>query len=217
MFTRRTSAPLRHKVCLLVAAWLLASLVSPAGWAGDLVSEYFSGLESIEADFTQTVVDSAGEQVQDSEGQVWIQRPGRFRWDYRTPYRQLIVADGKQLWTYDEDLEQATVKELDAALSSTPAMLLSGYRPLSEVMAWEPDGQADGYTWFRLRPRAQDAAVENVRIAFKNRQLARIEVIDGFGNHTRIHFINIQRNNKLDSGLFHLKLPEGTDIIGATP
>jgi outer membrane lipoprotein carrier protein len=205
-----------HLPCLALAGWLLAAL-APAVARADLIDEYFSGLESIQADFVQTVVDSAGEQVQDSKGRVWIERPGRFRWDYQTPYRQLIVADGTQLWTYDEDLEQATVKTMDAALSSTPAMLLSGYRPLSEVMVWEPDTDNDQYTWFRLHPKEKDSAVEKVRIGFDGKQLAIIEVVDGFGNHTRIRFSNLQRNQKLDRGLFQLQLPEGTDIIGAKP
>ena len=196
--------------------WLLAGLI-PVVVQADLVSDYFSGLETIQADFVQTVVDSDGETVQDSQGHVWMQRPGRFRWDYRTPYHQLIVADGKRLWTYDEDLEQATVKDLDAALSSTPAMLLSGYRPLAEVMDWEPDSDNDRYTWFRLHPKERDSAVEKVRIAFDGGELAIIEVVDGFGNHTRIRFSNMLRNQKLDDGLFQLKLPEGTDIIGAAP
>ncbi|MGD8935500.1 MAG: outer membrane lipoprotein chaperone LolA [Thiogranum sp.] len=195
---------------------LLAGL-TPVVVQADLVSDYFSGLETIQADFVQTVVDSGGETVQDSQGHVWMQRPGRFRWDYRTPYHQLIVADGKRLWTYDEDLEQATVKDLDAALSSTPAMLLSGYRPLAEVMDWEPDSDNDRYTWFRLHPKERDSAVEKVRIAFDGGELAIIEVVDGFGNHTRIRFSNMRRNQKLDDGLFQLKLPEGTDIIGAAP
>lgn len=203
-------------ILLGLLALLLGGL-SPGLVLADLVSEYFSGLESVQADFVQTVVDSGGEQVQDSRGHVWMQRPGRFRWDYRTPYRQLIVADGERLWTYDEDLEQATVKALDTALSSTPAMLLSGYRPLAEVMQWEVDKDNDGYTWFRLRPRDNDAAVEKVRIAFDAKQLAIIEVVDGFGNHTRIRFSAMQRNQKLDSGLFHLQLPPGTDIIGDQP
>jgi outer membrane lipoprotein carrier protein len=215
MLHRLTSRRLPGR--LLALAVCLLTAVPATVWAGDLVSDWFSGLESIHADFTQTVVDSAGEQVQDSQGEVWIQRPGRFRWDYRTPYRQLIVSDGKKLWTYDEDLEQATVKDLDAALGSTPAMLLSAYRPLSEVMSWEADGEADGYTWFLLHPRTEDASVESVRIGFDGRQLKRIDVVDGFGNHTRIRFSGMQRNDRLDSGLFHLQLPEGTDIIGASP
>lgn len=202
---------------LALLVWLPVALAPAAGNAADLVSEWFAGLASVEADFTQTVVDSAGEQIQDSQGRVWMQRPGRFRWDYRTPYHQLIVSDGKQLWTYDEDLEQATVKTLDSALSSTPAMLLSGYRPLSEVMTWAPQGEVDGFLWFRLQPREKDASVENVRIGFRDRQLDTIEVVDGFGNHTRIRFANVQRNHKLDDGLFQLQLPPGTDIIGSQP
>jgi outer membrane lipoprotein carrier protein len=197
---------------LLVVTGLLSLPVR-----ADLVSDYFAGLESVQGDFSQTVVDSTGETVQDSQGQVWIQRPGRFRWDYRTPYHQLIVADGKRLWTYDEDLEQATVKKLDAALSSTPAVLLSGYRPLSEVVTWEPEPGNDAYSWFRLRPRESDTSVDTVRLGFDGKDLALIEVVDGFGNHTRIRFSNLRRNEKLDSSLFNLQLPEGTDIIGDTP
>jgi outer membrane lipoprotein carrier protein len=194
---------------------LLGLSVASRQVSADPVADYFSGLNSFQASFSQSVIDSNGEQIQDSSGQVWIQRPGRFRWSYQTPYSQLIVADGKQLWTYDEDLEQATVKTIDEALSSTPAMLLSGFRPLAEVVSWAEDSGNDAYRWYRLTPRESDAAVEQVRIGFdKQGELALIEVKDDFGNHTRIRFSHIKRNAKLDSGLFKLQLPEGTDIIG---
>jgi outer membrane lipoprotein carrier protein len=185
--------------------------------AADLVADYFAGLDSFHSQFIQTVIDSDGQQLQRSEGEVWIQKPGRFRWDYRKPYRQLIVADGERLWTYDEDLEQATVKPVDEALSSTPAMLLSGYRPLSEVMTWRPAGSEEGERWFSLDPKQPDTAVEKVRIGFEKDQLAIIEVTDGFGNHTRIQFSRIQRNKAIDEGLFRLELPADTDIIGDAP
>ena len=181
----------------------------------DPVADYFSSLDNFQASFVQNVVDSDGEQIQNSTGQVWIQRPGRFRWVYQTPYSQLIVADGEQLWTYDEDLEQATVKAIDDALSSTPAMLLSGFRPLSEVVSWTEDSGNDAYRWYRLTPKQTDAAVEQVRIGFdKQGELAVIEVRDDFENHTRITFTDVKRNVKLDASLFKLQLPEGTDIIG---
>jgi len=184
----------------------------------DPVADYFSSLDNFQANFSQSVVDSGGEQIQNSSGEVWIQRPGRFRWSYQHPYSQLIVADGKQLWTYDEDLEQATVKAIDEALSSTPAMLLSGFRPLSEVVSWAEEPGNDIYRWYRLTPKEADAAVEQVRIGFdKQGELALIEVQDDFENHTRISFSNVKRNIKLDAGLFELKLPEGTDIIGSDP
>ena len=86
-----------------------------------------------------------------------------------------------------------------------------------EVMVWEPEPGNDAYTWFRLRPRESDAAVETVRLGFDGTELALIEVVDGFDNHTRIRFSNLRRNEKLDGGLFELNLPEGTDIIGDTP
>ena len=153
------------------------------------------------------------ERLQDAQGRVWMQRPGRFRWDYETPYRQLIVADGEHLWTYDEDLEQATVEPVDDALSSTPAMLLSGFRPLDEVMRWQETGTRDGRTWYRLDPKQQDTAVEEVQIAFDAGQLAIIEVRDGFGNHTRIGFSDITRNQSIDPDRFRIQLPPGTHTL----
>lgn len=185
--------------------------------AGDLVAEYFSQLDTFQSSFSQTVTDSNGELVQDAQGRVWIQRPGRFRWDYETPYRQLIVADGERLWTYDEDLQQATVEQVDEVLSSTPAMLLSGFRPLQEVMRWSRTGERDGKTWYRLDPKQEDTAVEEVHIAFDAGQLAIIEVRDGFGNHTRMRFSDITRNQPIDPGRFRIQLPPDTDIIGDSP
>jgi outer membrane lipoprotein carrier protein len=203
-----------HLFCL--ALWM-AACASQRVLADDLVADYFAGLDTFQSQFIQTVIDSDGQQVQRSVGTVWIQKPGRFRWDYQTPYRQLIVADGKQLWTYDEDLEQATVKAVDEALSSTPAMLLSGFRPLSDVMTWRQSGTENGERWFSLDPKQPDSAVEKVRIGFENDQLSIIEVTDSFGNHTRIQFSQTKRNQAIDQGLFKLELPPDTDIIGDSP
>ena len=197
---------------------LLSLPIANVSAFADQVGDYFSNLDSFQANFSQSVIDSSGELIQDATGQVWIKRPGRFRWDYQSPYSQLIVADGKRLWTYDADLEQATVTTIDETLSSTPAMLLSGYRPLSEVMSWVEDPGNDIYRWYRMTPKQADAAVEQVRIGFdKQGELALIEVHDDFGNHTRIRFSNVKSNGNLDTGLFELEFPAGTDIIGAEP
>ncbi len=196
---------------------LLTSLSAHNAPGADLVAEYFSGLDTFHSEFAQTVTDSNGELLQDARGRVWIQRPGLFRWDYQTPYRQLIIADGERLWTYDEDLEQATVESVDAVLSSTPAMLLSGFRPLEDVMDWTGSGERDGKSWYRLDPKQEDAAVEEVQIGFEDGQLAIIEVHDGFGNHTRIRFTEITRNQSIDPAQFRIQLPADTDIIGDLP
>jgi outer membrane lipoprotein carrier protein len=208
---------MKSLVYLFCSALLLAACASQRVFADDLLGDYFSALDTFQSQFIQTVIDSDGQQVQRSEGMVWILKPGRFRWDYQKPYRQLIVADGKQLWTYDEDLEQATVKPVDEALSSTPAMLLSGFRPLSDVMTWQQTGSENGERWFSLDPKQADSAVEKVLIGFTDEQLSIIEVTDSFGNHTRIQFSQIKRNEALDQGLFKLELPPDTDIIGNSP
>jgi len=205
----------RLRYAALVLLFLAGTAHTAA--AGDLIADYFSQLDTFQSSFSQTVTDSNGELVQDAQGRVWIQRPGRFRWDYETPYRQLIVADGERLWTYDEDLQQATVERVDEVLSSTPAMLLSGFRPLQEVMRWSQTGERDGKTWYRLDPKQEDTAVEEVQIAFDAGQLAIIEVRDGFGNHTRMRFSDITRNQPIDPGRFRIQLPPDTDIIGDSP
>jgi len=189
----------------------------PFAVSADQVSDYFAGMETFEANFTQRVVDTNSEVLQKSSGEVWISKPGHFRWNYRRPYQQLIVSDGKQLWNYDEDLEQASVSPVDATLTSTPAMLLSGLRPLSEVMNTRPLGKENGRDWYRLEPKDQDAAVEAVRIGFLNGRLEVIEVRDSFGNQTRIQFTDIKLNQALDPALFRLELPPGTDVIGNPP
>ena len=200
-----------------VVALLLVGLWTQTSAAADLIADYFSGLDTFQSGFAQTVTDSNGETVQEAQGRVWIERPGRFRWDYEAPYSQLIVADGERLWTYDEDLQQATVERVDEVLSSTPAMLLSGFRPLEEVMRWSETGTRDGKIWYRLDPKQQDAAVEEVQIAFEGGQLAVIEVRDGFGNLTRMLFSDIIRNQPIDPGRFRIELPPDTDIIGDKP
>ena len=194
---------------------LLAALaLSLTAQAEDFIADYFAGLETFQASFTQHVVDSTGAEMQNSDGTVWIERPGRFRWDYVTPFRQELVANGKKLWTYDADLEQATVRPVDEALSSTPAMLLSGYRPVSEVMDWKAIGTEGGLQWYELKPKKADASVETVRIAFQVDELSVIEVVDSFGNNTRIRFSDIRKNQPIDAKRFTFTPPPGTDVIG---
>ncbi len=197
----------------LALAWMLTPFAAQA----DPVNDYFAGLKTFEANFTQQVVDANGGTLQDAGGKVWISTPGRFRWNYQAPYKQLIVSDGEQLWNYDADLEQASVSPVDDTLTSTPAMLLSGVRPLSEVMSTSSLGETQGVDWYQLNPKNQDAAVEQVKIGFRNNQLEVIEVRDGFGNQTRIRFTDIKLNQALDTTLFRLELPPGTDVIGTLP
>lgn len=176
--------------------------------------DFFSDLDTLQADFDQQVMDGNRQLLQSSKGHMWIQRPGRFRWNYESPYRQQLVADGKHLWSYDEDLEQVTVQPAAEVITSTPAMLLSGGKPLESLFTIEPIPGTDGSQSVMLVPVKDDSNVIRLFVHFTGNTLTRIDAEDSFGNTTLFSFTNMQRNSKLDSTLFSFTPPAGTDVIG---
>ena len=132
---RAVSRCVRLLTAALCLAWLPAV---PADDSDTTVQAFFNELDTLQADFHQEVRDVDNTVQQVSDGKVWIQRPGRFRWDYASPYRQQQVSDGERLWSYDEDLEQVTVQPIGEVLSATPAMLLGGSQPLEVIFTVEP-------------------------------------------------------------------------------
>ncbi len=202
-------------VRLSIAVLLLATMAqAQAQDALDTVRNYFAELTSLQAGFHQKVVDADNILQQVSDGQMWIQQPGKFRWNYETPYRQQIVSDGKHLWSYDEDLEQVTVQPVDKVLGATPAMLLSGLQPVEEVFEMEALPAADGLLHIRLQPRSDDSNINEIHLYFVNDALARIEALDGFGNTTTFDFAGLLRNADLEAKLFHFEPPPGVDVVG---
>ena len=196
----------------LLNGLLLWALCLPGARAEtpDLVQQFFSGLRTLQADFDQRVVDSNNQLLQSSQGHMWIMRPGRFRWDYETPYRQQLVADGQRLWSYDEDLEQVTVQAAAEVLTATPAMLLSGDQPLDDVF----NIQASGPDSVQLTPKSDDSNVTGLQLYFAGKLLQRITAQDNFGNTTTLTFFNLERNPELQATLFHFKPPAGADVVG---
>lgn len=213
---KAVTSPLRPvwRRCRGLLAWLLLLPVpvAGAGWDAAKVEAYFTGLESFHAQFTQRVVDSEGVVVQSASGEVWIKRPGRFRWNYAAPFEQQVVADGKRLWTYDPELEQATVKPVTEVLSITPAVLLSGLRPFKEMVTVQALGRDDT---FRLLPVDPQESVQGLRVSFAGDQLASIHLKDSFGNTTDIRFSDPQLNRPVADSVFRVELPDNTDLLGA--
>lgn len=209
----------KHPVGLQITGCLtmLFSLFVGAAHAGEAVDRLnaFIGSEgAIRGEFVQTVQDAAFSQPEKSRGTLAMQR-GKFRWDYQSPYQQLIVADGKYLWIYDVDLEQVIVKELDEALGDTPALLLSGGSSLNERFNVEELFQPqEDLLWVRLLPREADPSFKELRFAFGPRHLARMELVDGFGQVTRLDFSNMERGVVLPADTFNFVPPEGVDLVG---
>jgi outer membrane lipoprotein carrier protein len=198
--------------CLLLC--LTATTAGAGTAAPDYVQDFFHGLKTLQADFDQQVIDSDRHLIQSSRGHMWIMRPGRFRWDYEAPYRQQLVADGERLWSYDEDLEQVTVQPAAEVLTATPAMLLSGERPLEEVFVLEEAGTVPGEQSVRLLPKTDDSNLTALKLVFASGSISRIEARDSFGNTTIFSFTNLERNPELAAGIFRFVPPVGADVIG---
>lgn len=179
----------------------------------DKLNTFNTGVNSLSADFNQTLYDSDGEAVQESSGKLLIQRPSRFRWDYIKPYPQLLLADGKRFWIYDSDLEQVTVKRISEALGSAPSMLLSGKGSLEDDFIIQDLGEKDGMLWVELFPRKSESDFKLLRLAFKQ-QIHIMEFQDSLGQLTRIRFDNLKTNIELDPNQFVFHVPKGADVVG---
>ena len=185
-----------------------------AGPATDKLDDFFANIKSMKADFHQVLLDGKGKPVKEAEGTLVMQRPGKFRWDYVAPFKQLIVADGKKIWIYDSELEQATVKPMDATLGDTPALLLSGDRPLKDNFMITDLGIIDGQDWVELKPKGGDSGFERVRLGFGKEDIEVLELLDNFGQTTKLNFTKLRRNPNVDADLFNFIPPAGVDVIG---
>jgi outer membrane lipoprotein carrier protein len=191
------------------------ALAQDAGGAVARVEAYLASVKTLSADFAQVVRNRDGQVVDRASGTLSLSRPNRFRWDYQKPYLQTIVADGERLWLYDSDLEQVTVRALEAGLGSTPAMLLSGSGKVGDAfssVALEREGE---WTWARLRPKQENSDFDRVSLAFDARgELAAMELSDKLGQATVIEFGKVRRNPALEASLFRFVPPPGADVIG---
>ena len=193
-----------------------ADAAASAAAAAD-VEKYLSGLATWSADFTQTIDDSSGKTLRSAAGRLYLQRPGKFRWDYTQPSEQLVLADGKQIWFYDKDLAQANVREMDATLASTPASLLSGGGAVSSQFDITALPSAGGLQWFQLIPKHADTDFQLVRIGFNKGELDSMFLADKLGQVTKLNFTHPVRNAKFPPDLFSFTPPPGVDVIGRDP
>ncbi|MGH8657226.1 MAG: outer membrane lipoprotein chaperone LolA [Gammaproteobacteria bacterium] len=206
---------MKRSDCLIV--WLLVC-ASPAGAWGkgrDHLDSFLRDFKTLTAKFEQTLLSEQGQQLEASRGQVYLQRPGLFRWDYSAPYQQSIVADGERVWVYDKDLEQVSVKPFDAAVTETPALLLSGSTDIDREFEVSELGKADGLEWMRLKPRKEQAQYALIRLGFAGPRVEVMELFDNFGQTTRIVFSGEKRNGRIDPALFKFVPPPGVDVLDA--
>jgi outer membrane lipoprotein-sorting protein len=199
--------------------------------ASSKLESFVSATHSVEANFTQKVMDRSGHTLQQLSGYMQFVRPNKFRWSYQKPYQQLIVGDGERFWLYDADLNQVTEKKLGDALGSSPAALLSGSSQIEQEFALrnikcqEARGGADhrackdgvdveGLEWLEAIPRAQDSSIDKMRLAFNAQSdLVMMALFDSLGHVTVLRFSNLKRNPSLAPQLFKFEPPRGADVL----
>ena len=202
-------------VCLL---GLSASAVTMASTADDVAAEQrvervLGQLRSLRSQFEQTLAGARGEVLERASGMLYLEKPNRFRWNYTSGVRQIIVSDGERIWLYDQELDQVTVRALSQSLAATPAMLLSGAGRVSDSFRVSELGHYEGLDWIKLLPKTTDTDFREIRLGFSTRELARMTLKDKLGQSTELKFIGLERNPALDDALFHFVPPPGVDVI----
>jgi outer membrane lipoprotein carrier protein len=204
---------------------LLASTVvflAAAAHADGLTAleNFVKNARSGRADFTQVVSAPArqGEaaRTKTSTGQFEFVRPNRFRFEYRKPFAQTIVADGQTVWLYDVDLNQVTARKQAQLLGSTPAALIAASPDLNTLrrdydLQNAPD--RDGLQWVQATPKQKDGQLSSVKVGFRSGDLAALEILDGFGQMSVMKFDKVQLNVQLPAGAFDFKPPQGADVV----
>ncbi|MDO9094216.1 MAG: outer membrane lipoprotein chaperone LolA [Rubrivivax sp.] len=198
------------------AAALLALMLSFAATARadavDTLREFVRDVKTGQAAFSQTVTSADGARKKTSSGDFEFSRPNRFRFSYTKPFEQLIVADGEKVWIYDTDLNQASSRKVAQALGSTPAALLAGASLEPDFML-KAEPSRDGLEWALATPRAKDGAFQSMRVGFKGKQLAVVEIVDSFGQRSRLDFQRFTANAAVAPERFRFVPPPGADVI----
>ncbi|TAN10174.1 MAG: outer membrane lipoprotein chaperone LolA [Burkholderiaceae bacterium] len=205
---------------VFAAALALAAPMTALANGLDSLAAFIQNAKNGRADFTQTVTSppaaDGASRVRKSSGQFDFQRPGQFRFDYRKPFEQIIVADGKTLWYYDVELNQITERQQTQALAQTPAALIASASNLKALeaeftLAAVPD--RDGLQWVKATPKTPGGQLKEVEIGFNGDKLAALEILDAFGQRSVLRFSRVEVNVGLPAGIFQFKVPAGVDVL----
>jgi outer membrane lipoprotein carrier protein len=203
------------------ALFLIAACAISARAGGlDSLESFVKTVKTGKAEFTQVVTAPAKEgqaaRSKTSSGSFEFARPSRFKFVYKKPFEQTIVADGQTLWLYDVDLNQVTARKQAQALGSTPAALIAAAPDLKSLQAdfaLVDAADKDGLQWVQGTPKNKDSQLQLVRVGFKQEQLAVLEIQDSFGQRSVLTFTGFQPNVSLDAAAFQFKPPAGADVV----
>lgn len=205
---------MHHLRCSLVfLLFCLMPAISHAS-ATDSLNAFIKDARTVQAEFSQTLLDKSAQVIQESTGTMLFERPGKFRWIYKTPYEQLIVGDGDKVWFYDEDLNQVTVRQLDLAIGSSPAALLAGNSAIEENFEIAELGMQSQIEWLEAVPKTSESSFEFIQLGFSQNGMLQLMVLrDNFGQTTLLTFTDLKQNIDLPTDTFTFVPPDDADVI----
>lgn len=211
----------RHSLFIALSGLLLISSIFAAEPGMDseaegkaLVENFVLNIRTLQGRFEQSLVDADNQIVETSSGTLEIQRPGQFRWSYVEPYEQVLVADGLNVWSYDVDLAQVTVKPQFEVLRNTPALLLGGSEDALDQFEYVGSFGDRGTVWIRLRPKDTDSGFNKVELGFTDGNLTRMMFSDNLEQTTLIALFDVSLNEDIDAERFQFEPPEDVDVVG---
>ena len=181
------------------------------------LENFYSSVNTLTAQFRQTVFDTDQQIIDQSRGVLYIARPGKFRWEYSSPLPQNIISDANKIWIHDIELEQVTIRNYQQTLAGTPAELLAGSGDIgSQYELSTIDEPTDELEWLLLKPKLDDTQFEEIRIGFKDSKLVKMRLTDSFERTTQLIFDELEENAPINLSLFTFAVPDNVDVIDNT-
>ncbi len=208
---------IRTFILLIVVAFAGADVAaqSSADELGEtLVRNFITNVITLQGSFDQSLIDADGIVVDVTSGTLEIERPTRFRWSYSEPYEQWLIADGLNVWSYDLDLQQVTVKPQQDALANTPALLLGGAKDALAHFNFGGTTVEEVTTWVRLEPKDENSGFNRVELGFIDGELLRMMFFDNLQQITMVALHDVTVNEPIDAERFEFSVPDGVDVVG---
>jgi outer membrane lipoprotein carrier protein len=180
------------------------------------LDKIIQSINTLQGNFSQTLHNDKGEVLQKSTGNYFIKKPNKFYWDYKTPYKQLVISNGKSLWLYDTELEQVTLKNAQKSTKDSPISVLLNKKNLATAFKIKKLTKRESLNWYRLQPKEEDNSFKEFYVGFDDNYIKVMELHDSFGNITQILFENNKKNLSLQNSFFDYQPPRGVDVIGGT-
>ncbi|MDH5472356.1 MAG: outer membrane lipoprotein chaperone LolA [Gammaproteobacteria bacterium] len=203
---------IRNILNLLFLMLLITSASAETG--REMLDIFLRDTTTMQSRFEQRLFDQKNILLQESSGDFILKRPGRFFWDYKKPYAQQIVSNGKKIWIYDSELEQVTVKHYNELLAGAPVIFLDMKKDLDVDFLVEDQGLSNKLYWVKLTPLKKDGDYKEIQVAMGDGQLKRMIFVDSFEQTTVISFKNVTVNTAISDSEFDFQLPEGADVVG---